>query len=95
MVSVRPAVALGHLRTLFSRRRRKSVLNRNPGGTKAAEESSFSTGQEVSFRGEEFFFLTERRGNIIENKGRPWKTLRRGWNVYENKGDASIRRECY
>jgi len=29
-----------------------------------------------------------------ENKGRLWKTLRRSGNVYENKGDISIRREC-
>jgi hypothetical protein len=36
---------------------------------KPAEESSFSTGQEVCFREEEFFFLTQRRGNVIENKG--------------------------
>ena len=76
-------------------RRRKSVLNRNPGGMKAAEESSLSTGQEVCFRGEEFFFLTEQCGNIIENKGRPWKTLGLSGNVYENKGDASRKRECY
>jgi hypothetical protein len=37
-------------------RPRESVLNRNPGGMKAAEESSFSTGQEVCFREKEFFF---------------------------------------
>jgi hypothetical protein len=37
-------------------RRRKSVLDRKPGGMKAAEDSSFSTGQEVGFREEEFFF---------------------------------------
>ena len=54
--------------------RRKSVLNRIPGGTKTAEESSFSTGQEVCFRGKEFFFLTERCGNVRENKGPLWKT---------------------
>jgi len=62
---------------------------------KAAEESSFSTGQEVSFREEEFFFLTEQHGDVIENKGWLWKTLDRSGNVYEKKGDASIRRECY
>ena len=56
-------------------RRRKSLLNRNPGGMKAAEESSFSTGQEVCFRGEEFFFLIEQCGNVIENKGRLQNTL--------------------
>jgi hypothetical protein len=55
-------------------RRRKSVFDRNQGGMKAAEESSFSTGQEVCFREEEFFFLTVQRGNVIENKGTPWKT---------------------
>ena len=76
-------------------RRRKSVLDRNPGGMKAAEESSFSTGQEVCFREKEFFFLTEQRGNVIENKGPLWKTLGRSGNVYENKGDALRRRECY
>jgi hypothetical protein len=37
-------------------RPRKTVLNRYPGGMKAAEESPFSTGHEVSFREEEFFF---------------------------------------
>jgi hypothetical protein len=37
--------------------RPKSVFNRNPGGMKAAEESSFSTGQEVCFREEEFFLF--------------------------------------
>ena len=51
-------------------RRCKSVLDRNPGGMKAAEESSFSTAQEVCFREKEFFFLTERCGNVVENKGR-------------------------
>jgi len=71
MVSVRSARVLGRWRALFSMRRRKSVLNRNPGGMKAAEESSLSTGQEVCFREEEFFFLTGRCGNVIENKGRP------------------------
>jgi hypothetical protein len=76
-------------------RQRKSVLNRNPGGTKAAEESSYSIGQEVCFLGGRILFLTERRGNVIENKGRLWETLGRSWNVYENKGDASVRRECY
>jgi hypothetical protein len=75
--------------------RRKSVLNRNPGGMKAAEESSFSTGQEVCFCEEEFFFLTEQRGNVIENKGRLWKTQGLSGDVYENKGDAVGRRECY
>ena len=39
-------------------------------------------------------FLTERSGNVIENKGRLWKTLERSWNVYENKGDTSRKREC-
>ena len=76
-------------------RPRKSLLNRNPGGMKAAEESSFSTGQEVCFREEEFFFLTEQRGNVIENKGRLWKTQGQSGNVYENKGDAGGMRECY
>ena len=76
-------------------RRRKSVLNRNPGGMKAAEESPSSTGQKVCFRGEEFFFLTERSGNVIENKGRLWKTRGLSGNVYENKGDAGGRRDCY
>ena len=55
-------------------RRRKSLPNRNPRDMKAAEESSFSVGHEVCFRGEEFFFLTERCGNVLENKGRLWKT---------------------
>ena len=75
-------------------RPRKSVLNRNPGGMKAAEESSSSTGQEVCFREEEFFFLTEQRGNVIENKGRLWTPPGLSWNVYENKGDASGKSEC-
>ena len=56
MAGIRSAGALGHDRVVFSMRRRKSVLNRNPGGMKAAEESSFSTGQEACFREEEFFF---------------------------------------
>jgi hypothetical protein len=56
MVSVRSGGTLGHWRMLFSMRRRKSVLDRNPGGMKAAEKSSFSTGQEVRFREKEFFF---------------------------------------
>ena len=67
-------------------RRRKSVLYRNPGGMKAAEECSFSTGQEVCFREEEFFFLTERCGNVIENKGRKWKARGLSGNVIEKKG---------
>jgi hypothetical protein len=28
--------------------------------------------------------LTERRGNLYENKGPVWKTWERSWNVYEN-----------
>jgi hypothetical protein len=62
---------------------------------KAAEESSFSTGQEVCFREKEFFFLIEQHGDVIENKGPLWKTLGLSGNVYENKGDALRRRECY
>jgi hypothetical protein len=62
---------------------------------KAAEESSFSTGQEVCFRREEFFFLIEQCGDVVENKGRLWKTRGLSGNVYENKGDTSIKRECY
>jgi len=76
-------------------RRRKAVVNRNTRGTKTAEECSFSTGQEVCSRGEEFFFLTERCGNVIENKGRLWKAQGRSGNVYENKGDTSRMRECH
>jgi len=57
-------------------RRRKSVLNRDPGAMKAAEESSFSTGHRVRFRGEEFFFLIEQCGDVIENKG--WLRKTRG-----------------
>jgi hypothetical protein len=30
-------------------------------------------------------FLTERCGNVIENKGPLWKTGERSWNVHENK----------
>jgi hypothetical protein len=40
---------------------------------KAAEDSSFSTGQEVRFPEEEFLFLTEQCGNVFENKGGPGK----------------------
>jgi hypothetical protein len=70
-------------------RRGKSVLDRNPGGTVAAEESSFSSGQEVCFCKEEFFFFMQQCRNVTENKGRPWKAQRGSGNVYENKGDAS------
>jgi hypothetical protein len=59
------------------------------------EESSYSIGQEVCFLGGRILFFTDRRGNVIENKGRVWKALGLSGNVYENKGDASIRRECY
>jgi hypothetical protein len=38
--------------------------------------------------------MNERSGNIIENKGPLWKTPEQGWNVYENKGDITIVREC-
>jgi hypothetical protein len=31
-------------------------------------------------------FLTERRGNVIENKAPLWKTWRRSGNPYENTG---------
>jgi hypothetical protein len=95
MVGVHSVRARGHLRTLFSMLRRTSVLNRIPGGMKAVEESSFSTGQEVCFRGKEFFFLTKQCGNVTENKGRPWRALGLGGNVSENKGDASRKREFY
>jgi hypothetical protein len=76
-------------------RRRKSALNRYPGAMKAAEESSFSTRQEVRFVDEEFFFLTVQCGDVIENKGWLWKTRSLSGNVYENKGDALQRRESY
>jgi len=56
-------------------RRRKSALNGNLGGMKAAEESAFSIGQEVCFLGGRIIFLTERCANVIENKGRVWKAL--------------------
>jgi hypothetical protein len=59
---------------------------------KTAEESSFSTGQEACFRGKEFSFLAEQCGDVIENKGRLRKTQGRSGNVYENKGEALIRR---
>ena len=38
-----------------------------------------------------FFFLTERCGNLIENKGRLWKTLERSRNVIENKGSYALK----
>jgi hypothetical protein len=50
-------------------RRRKSTFDCYPGAVKAAEESSFSTRQEVRFVDEEFFFLTVQCGDVIENKG--------------------------
>jgi len=34
----------------------------------------------------DFLFLTERGGNLVENKGWLWKTRRRSGNVAENKG---------
>jgi hypothetical protein len=43
----------------------------------------FSTGKEetvVTLK------MTERRGNVIENKGPLWKTGGRSGNVHENKG---------
>jgi hypothetical protein len=55
----------------------------------------FPIGQKVCIREEEFFFLIEQYGDVIENKGPLWKTLGLSGNVYENKGDAMIRRECY
>jgi non-canonical (house-cleaning) NTP pyrophosphatase len=76
-------------------RRPKSAPNRNPKGRKAAGESAFSIGQEASLNEEKFSFLTEQCWYVIENTGRPWKALGRSWNVYENKGDASIGRECH
>jgi hypothetical protein len=30
--------------------------------------------------------MTERRGNVIENKGSVWKRWQGSWNVIENKG---------
>jgi hypothetical protein len=48
---------------------RKSVLNRNPAGMQAAE-FPFSTGRGVSFREEEFFFLSDQSGYVLENKAR-------------------------
>jgi hypothetical protein len=35
-------------------------------------------------------FLKERSGNVIENKGPPWKTWERCGNVYENKGSCPL-----
>jgi hypothetical protein len=36
--------------------------------------------------GKEFLKLTERSGNVYENKGPLWKSRARSWNLYENKG---------
>jgi hypothetical protein len=36
-------------------------------------------------------FLTERCGNIIENKGPLWKTLWRSGNLIENKGGYPLK----
>jgi hypothetical protein len=49
-----------------------------------------SPGQDVIYaaekrNGNNFRKVTERSGNLIENKGRLLKTLALSWNVYENK----------
>ena len=51
----------------------------------AAQESSTNLKKE-------FFFLTEQCRDVIENKGRLWKTQRRSGNVFENKGDTGRQR---
>jgi hypothetical protein len=38
----------------------------------------------------EFFFLTDRTANVIENKGSLWKTQGLTVNVLENKGSYSL-----
>jgi hypothetical protein len=40
---------------------------------------------------EEFFFLTERAGDVIENKGPLWKTQGLSGNVIENKGSYALK----
>jgi hypothetical protein len=42
----------------------------------------------------EILKMKERTGNVIENKGLPWKTWWRTGNVYENKGLIRSTREC-
>jgi hypothetical protein len=62
---------------------------------KAGEESSFSTGQEVCFRGKGFFFLTEQRGNVIENKGWLWKSRGEAGKSMKTQVLGRKKRECY
>jgi len=45
--------------------------------------------------GKEFFFLTERRGNVYENKGPLWKKLERSGNVVENKSTYRLKTAMY
>jgi hypothetical protein len=56
-------------------RRRESALDRNRGDMKARDEFSFSTEQEVCFRGKEFFFSPSNAGMLLKKKdgrGKPW-----------------------
>ncbi len=46
------------------------------------QPSNFDSG----LQSEENSFSTERRGNVYENKGSPWKTWELSGNPYENTG---------
>jgi hypothetical protein len=51
-------------------------------------------GEFAGMRGQRNYFLQDRRGNVIENKGAVWKKPSGSGNVYENKGDSRLKREC-
>jgi hypothetical protein len=57
-----------------------------------------SLGQNVFSAGKEetvvTLKMTERSGNVIENKGPLLKKWERNGNVYENKGDLRKKEEC-
>jgi hypothetical protein len=51
----------------------------------------FSCGQRKPNDLEKEFFLTERCGNVYENKGPLLTNLERSWNVLENKGTYTFK----
>jgi hypothetical protein len=60
-----------------------------PKGTESPQMGSPATDKKSAVTGEakeNSPKLTDRRGNLYENKGPPWKSWPRSWNVYENTG---------
>ena len=71
---------VSHLALLFG-----MVASHGPHGHPRITRSICPDSRRPTDLEEEFFFLTERAGDVIENKGPLWKTQGLSGNVVENK----------